>query len=71
MTELLSLRDLWKRYGVTLTVDLASGEDQSVLLVHLPDGTDEVWRPAPDGYPLDGSRELMRVDGRYYVPEGR
>ena len=49
-----------------------------VSLALQPDGTLEVsfrhsedterWRQAPDGYPLDGSRELIRFQGRYFVP---
>jgi hypothetical protein len=60
-----SLADLAVEVGVTLTEDA----DRAGLTVHFPDGTDERWIPAPDGYPLDGSRELVQVGGRYYVPE--
>ena len=28
----------------------------------------EVWRVAPPDYPCDGSLELIKFGGRYYVP---
>jgi hypothetical protein len=28
----------------------------------------EVWTVAPEGYPTDGSLEVMHFEGRFYIP---
>ncbi|CAB4177460.1 hypothetical protein UFOVP998_50 [uncultured Caudovirales phage] len=51
-----------------VTFDLGGGDSMSVLMVRFANGESERWQPAPDSYPLDGSREFIHLNGRYYIP---
>ena len=59
---------LFEHLGVRL--ELISVLGMTVLEVRFASGCEaEHWMPAPDGYPLDGSREFIEFRGRYFVPD--
>lgn len=51
-----------------LGVSIHRQADGSVLLV-FANGTAEHWTPAPADYPTDGSMEVMRLAGVFYIPQ--
>jgi hypothetical protein len=54
--------ELFEHLGVRLTLT------DDVLHVLFADGSSQAHIPAPDGYPLDGSRAFIEYQGRYFVP---
>lgn len=61
----LSAGHLFEHLGVRLV------EVGHELEVRFANGESEMWTPAPDGYPLDGSLEFIEYRGRYFIPADR